>query len=251
MLAPQVMVPLPPPLTLKAEAEAAPVMEPPVVPHVPVTPVRLTLPAVAQAPPVPAMVKVPVLPDPGAMFTPVAPPVMLMLWKVMFEAPILMPLRLTPVVAAASALVLMVLFALVMFSVLPVPLASMALPLVVVMVSIPLMVVVGVPVLPWMVNAVLAPVFSARAPKADGVLKRKTGEPAALLLISMPLTVLPSARVTASPFTPRLVMVGPVPFPVPVFRMRLLTISAEPEPWKIWLFFRVMPASWPVVPLPR
>src|SRR5437016_5531102 len=47
MLAPQVMVPLPPPLTLKAEAEAAPVMEPPVVPHVPVTPVRLTLPAVA------------------------------------------------------------------------------------------------------------------------------------------------------------------------------------------------------------
>src|ERR1043166_6212284 len=47
MLPPQVIVPLPPPVTLNAGLPAMPVIVPADAPHVPVTPDRMTLPAVA------------------------------------------------------------------------------------------------------------------------------------------------------------------------------------------------------------
>src|SRR5437764_5980779 len=49
MVPPQVIVPPLPPVTPKAGAPATPVIEPPPAPHVPVTALRVTLPAVAVA----------------------------------------------------------------------------------------------------------------------------------------------------------------------------------------------------------
>ena len=87
-------------------------------------------------------------------------------------------------------------FAPVITRMLPAPLASMALPEVVMMISVPPKVVDGVPVLPLMVSALFVVVVSVCAP-----VKLKTGEPAAVLamLMPVPLSVMVAPRAIVPP----------------------------------------------------